>query len=67
MKKICLLLFATTILLSSCRILHMGRFKREKSGCPVGANIGAERILAGDPVALKAARKANKKSSGKFN
>jgi hypothetical protein len=49
-------------MLSSCRLLHLGRFRVEKSGCPTTTNIGAERILAGDPVALKAAKKANKKN-----
>lgn len=33
----------------------------EKYGCPTnGKNIGAERILSGDPAAIKAAKKAKK-------
>ena len=50
------LLFATLILLlSSCGLLR----GKEKSGCPTtGRNIGAERVLSGDPKAVKAARKA---------
>jgi len=56
MKKNLLLSATCIVLLSSC-----GLFGRsQKSGCPVGRNIGAERILANDPVALKAAKKANK-------
>jgi hypothetical protein len=61
-----LLLGLCIILLGSCRLLHLGK---EKNGCPTTNNIGAERIMAGDPVALKAAKKANKKnkSSKLFN
>lgn len=53
------------ILFSSCGLLHVGRSGQEKSGCPVGKNIGAERILAGDPVAIKAAKKAEKNKQAK--
>ncbi len=43
-------------LVSSC-----GIFRSQKSGCPTnGKNIGAEKILANDPAAIKAARKAGK-------
>lgn len=49
------------IMLSSCSLLHLGRYREGKSGCPTTNNIGAERILAGDPVALRAAKKNNKK------
>jgi hypothetical protein len=36
-------------------------FRSNKSGCPTnGKNIGAERLLGGDPAAEKAARKAKK-------
>jgi N-acetyl-beta-hexosaminidase len=49
------------MVLGSCRLLHLGRYRSEKNGCPTTTNIGAERIMAGDPVALKAAKKANKK------
>ena len=54
-----LLLGLCILLLGSCGLLHLGK---EKNGCPTTNNIGAERIMAGDPVALKAAKKANKKS-----
>lgn len=51
-KTLLLILVAVCILLVSCRA---GR------GCPTnGKNIGAERILSGDPKALKAAGKAEK-------
>ncbi|MCX8019370.1 MAG: hypothetical protein N2747_02615 [Chitinophagaceae bacterium] len=47
------------ILLSSCGIMSQ-LFKR-KTGCPTnGKNIGAERILSGDPEAMKAVKKAKK-------
>jgi len=61
------LLFVTTIiLLSSCGLLR----GKEKSGCPTnGRNIGAERILSGDPKAAAAAKKAGnyKTDKGLFN
>ena len=41
--------------LSACVILG-----KRKSGCPVGRNVGAERILAGDKQAIKAASKKSK-------
>lgn len=56
-----LLFVLCIVMLSSCRLLHLGRFRAEKSGCPTTNNIGAEKILAGDPAALKAAKKADKK------
>ncbi len=47
------------ILLSSCGVFS-NLFKR-KTGCPTnGKNVGAEKILSGDPDASKAARKAKK-------
>ncbi|MBL7746709.1 MAG: hypothetical protein JNM19_04735 [Chitinophagaceae bacterium] len=47
------------ILLSSCGKLS-NMFKR-KSGCPTnGKNVGAEKILSGDPKAAKDAKKAKK-------
>jgi hypothetical protein len=53
------------LLLSSCKMFSNvfgGIFhKKEKYGCPSnGKNIGAERILSGDPKALKDAKKAKK-------
>jgi hypothetical protein len=46
-------------LLSSCRLLN-SLFK-PKYGCPTdGKNVGAEKILSGDPEATKSADKAKK-------
>ena len=48
-----------TMLLSSCGKLS-NMFKR-KTGCPSnGKNVGAEKILSGDPQAMKDAKKAKK-------
>lgn len=61
MKTFRLLTLGTSfiILFSSCSVLS-SVFKR-KSGCPTdGKNIGAERLISGDPAAEKAARKAKK-------
>ena len=50
-KAILIFLFFIT-LFSSCAV---------KKGCPAsGANIGAERILSGDPKAVKAVKKGKK-------
>jgi hypothetical protein len=47
------------VLLSSCGKLS-NMFKR-KTGCPTnGKNVGAEKILSGDPKATKDAKKAKK-------
>jgi hypothetical protein len=46
-------------LLSSCGLWN-SMFKR-KQGCPTnGKNVGAEKILSGDPDGTKAAKKAKK-------
>ena len=48
-----------TVLLSSCGKLS-NMFKR-KTGCPSnGKNVGAEKILSGDPKAMKDVKKAKK-------
>lgn len=58
------LFFATSLLLlltgfSSCRIWN-SLFK-PKYGCPSnGKNVGAEKIISGDPEAMKAMKKAKK-------
>lgn len=45
--------------LSSCGLF--GKLFKPKYGCPSnGKNVGAEKILSGDPDASKAARKAKK-------
>lgn len=50
-----LLIFA----LSSCGMLS--RMFPKKTGCPTnGKNVGAEKILSGDPKAMKDAKKAKK-------
>ena len=57
--------FSLMILLSSCKMFGKvfgGIFpKKEKYGCPSnGKNVGAEKILSGDPKAMKDAKKAKK-------
>ena len=48
-----------SMLVSSCGMLN-SLFKR-KTGCPSnGKNVGAEKILSGDPDATKSAKKAKK-------
>lgn len=47
------------VLLSSCGMLS-NMFKR-KTGCPSnGKNVGAEKLMSGDPKAVKDAKKAKK-------
>ncbi len=49
------------ILLSSAFIYFAFSACGVRKGCPTnGRNIGAERILSGDPTALKAIKKAGK-------
>ncbi len=58
------LFFATSLLLlltglSSCRIWN--NVFKPKYGCPSnGKNVGAEKIISGDPEAMKAMKKAKK-------
>jgi hypothetical protein len=48
-----------TVLLSSCGVFS-NLFKR-KTGCPTnGKNVGAEKIISGDPKATKDAKRAKK-------
>jgi hypothetical protein len=58
MKKPVLIIAAFSFLLmttTSCNLFKKG------SGCPTnGKNIGAEKLISGDPSAEKAARKAKK-------
>jgi hypothetical protein len=52
-------LLAFTVSLSSCGMLSK-MFKR-KTGCPSnGKNVGAEKVLSGDPDAMKSMKKAKK-------
>ena len=57
--------FSLMMLLSSCKMFGKvfgGIFpKKEKYGCPSnGKNVGAEKILSGDPKAMKDVKKAKK-------
>jgi hypothetical protein len=48
-----------TMLVSSCGMIN-SMFKR-KTGCPTnGKNVGAEKLMSGDPKAVKEAKKAKK-------
>jgi hypothetical protein len=52
-------IFCLFFLLSSCRLLN-SVFK-PKYGCPTnGKNVGAEKLVSGDPEAEKAVKKAKK-------
>lgn len=61
MKNLKLFTVGVSVLMifSSCRL--WGNVFRPKYGCPTnGKNVGAEKILGGDPAGTKAARKAKK-------
>ncbi len=50
---------AIAILLSSCSVWN--KLFAPKYGCPTdGKNVGAEKILSGNPAAMKSAAKAKK-------
>jgi hypothetical protein len=52
-------LLSITLALSSCGMFSK-MFKR-KTGCPSnGKNVGAEKVLSGDPDAMKSMKKAKK-------
>ena len=56
--RLTILTLTCAFILSSCFIFQ----KKEKYGCPTdGRNVGAEKIAAGDPKALKASSKAKYK------
>jgi hypothetical protein len=62
MKKIILAAFVVS-LFSGCFIFQ----KKEKYGCPTnGRNIGAEKLAAGDPAAMKANKKAKFKGGKSY-
>ena len=65
MKKLFLYCLVCLWLFSSCSLLHKLGIGKEKSGCPAGNNIGAEKILSGDPQAIKAAKKAGNRKADK--
>lgn len=53
------LALSLTMLLSSCGMLS-NMFKR-KTGCPTnGKNVGAEKIMSGDPKAMKDVKRSKK-------
>lgn len=53
------IIFALMMVLSSCRLWNS--IFKPKYGCPTnGKNVGAEKILSGDPDAEKAMKKAKK-------
>ncbi|MDP9230402.1 MAG: hypothetical protein M3O67_07000 [Bacteroidota bacterium] len=60
MKAFRLLAFASLVVLfTSCSV--MNNIFKKKTGCPTnGKNVGAEKLISGDPAAEKAARKAKK-------
>jgi hypothetical protein len=62
MKKFLLLSVMASFLLVSCSL-----FRSNKKGCPSnGANVGAEKIISGDPKAAKDIKKGKKYRQGKF-
>ncbi len=57
--RIVAFLFSAMILFSSCGLWNS--IFKPKTGCPTnGKNVGAEKILSGDPDAAKATKKAKK-------
>jgi hypothetical protein len=62
MKKYFFIAVTASFLLTSCSL-----FRSNKKGCPSnGANVGAERILSGDPKAAKDLKKGKKYRMNKF-
>ena len=52
-------MLSITVMISSCGMLN-NMFKR-KTGCPSnGKNVGAEKVLSGDPETMKSLKKAKK-------
>lgn len=57
--KIILVSLVTVMLFSSCNL--WGNIFKPKYGCKSnGKNVGAEKILSGDPEAMKSVKKAKK-------
>jgi len=53
------LVFSLMLLLSSCQLWN--NIFKPKYGCPSdGKNVGAEKIISGDPDAMKSVKKAKK-------
>lgn len=58
--------FVCIYFLSSCSVFNSVFGKTEKYGCPTnGRNVGAEKLAAGDPNAMKASNKAKYKGGRK--
>jgi hypothetical protein len=58
-----ILFFCVAIAVSACSIFH----HTPKNGCPTnGKNVDAGKLAAGDPKAMKDAKKAPKFKEGKF-
>ena len=54
-------IFSLMMLLSSCKMFGNIFGGKTKTGCPSnGKNVGAEKILSGDPKAMKDVKKAKK-------
>lgn len=61
MRKPVWLIVLLCMILSSCNMMRNLLSRKEKpGGCPVGRNVGAEKILAGDEKSIRIARKAEK-------
>ena len=57
--KTYLIALAITMFFSSCNL--WGNIFKPKYGCPSnGKNVGAEKIISGDPDAMKSVKKAKK-------
>ena len=55
------ILLSLMLLISSCGLWNKVFKKQPKEGCPTnGKNVGAEKILSGDPKAMKDVKKAKK-------
>ena len=53
------IMLSFTLLISSCGM--MSKMFKRKTGCPSnGKNVGAEKVLSGDPDAMKSMKKAKK-------
>lgn len=55
------IIFSLVMLFSSCKVWNSVFKGKSKTGCPSnGKNVGAEKILSGDPEAAKSTKKAKK-------
>jgi hypothetical protein len=59
--RIFAVVFSLLMLFSSCKVWNSVFKGKSKYGCPSnGKNVGAEKILSGDPDAAKSVKKAKK-------